>query len=203
MSEFLNLRSTDLSKVDASTEDNGGGTGDTQNPDRVDLSRNLPATSRIVFKASSAFDLRFAAAHIRLILEDKSFAGEQYRLLRTKLSFAQKQQPLRTLLITSAVAREGKTFTACCLAAVLAQERGKRVLLVDADLRLAGASKSLGLPGHGKLPGLSQVLSGEATLDDTLLTCVTMDLHFLPAGAPASNPSDLLTLPLLRSELKG
>jgi capsular exopolysaccharide synthesis family protein len=203
MSESLNIGGTDLSKVGASTEDYACGTGDIKNPNQADRSENLPASARIVFKASSAFDLRSAAARIRLILEEQSPAGEQYRLLRTKLSFVQKQQPLRTLMITSAVAREGKTFTACCLAAVLAQERGKRVLLVDADLRLAGASDSLGLPGHGKLPGLSQVLSGEATLDDTLLTCAHMDLHFLPAGSPASNPLDLLSLPLLGSELKG
>ena len=173
---------------------------------RAQLATDSPEKSvagiGIAFKAASVFDLESADARIKLVLQDESIAGEQFRLLRAKLSFLQRQQPLRILLISSAVAGEGKTLTACSLASVLAQERGKRVLLIDADLRRAGTTTSLGLRRTPELGGLSQILQGEASVDDVLLNCANRDLHFLPAGRPVPNPADLLSSHIFQRELK-
>ena len=203
MSESFNVLGQDPSRELASTEGDSAEGGPTTNSAKVDLQHDRSANMRIAYKANSLFDLKSASAPIRAVLEEGSVAGEQYRLLRAKLSFLQKQQPLKTLLISSAVPDEGKTFVACCLAAVLAQERGKRVLLIDADFRRTGASSSLGLTAQQQSAGFAQLLRGETTLEETLLNCANMDLHFLPAGKTASNPSDLLGWNVLQREIRG
>jgi capsular exopolysaccharide synthesis family protein len=203
MSESSNVFRQDVSGEDASTEGSSAEGEPSVSSGKVDLQHDVPAKMSIAFRASSLFDFKSADAVIRAVLEKETVAGEHYRLLRAKLSFLQKQQPLKTLLVSSAVDGEGKSFVACCLAAVLAQERGKRVLLIDADFRKAGASHALGLNGHGQFGGLAQILQGETTIEEALMNCANLDLHFLPAGQLLSNPSDLLGWHALQRELKG
>jgi capsular exopolysaccharide synthesis family protein len=203
MSESLNALGQKSSVDHASIEGDSAEGSFTPNSANVDVQHDPSTNMSIAYKANSLFDLKSASAPIRAVLEEGSAAGEQYRLLRAKLSFLQKQQPLKTLLITSAVPDEGKTFVACSLAAMLAQERGKRVLLIDADFRRTGASTSLGLTSQQQSGGLAQLLRGESTIEENLLNCAGLDLHFLPAGKTVSNPSDLLGWNVLQREIRG
>jgi capsular exopolysaccharide synthesis family protein len=150
------------------------------------------APKRPFVQSREKFDLELADARLRVVLDHRTMPGEQFRFLRAKLSQLRRQHQLKSLLVTSSVPGEGKTFTACCLAGILAQEPGKRVLLVDADLRKPKASQNLGITDTEKPSGLAQILQGTKCLEETLLSSSSMDFFFLPAGEEPDNPSELL-----------
>jgi hypothetical protein len=85
--------------------------------------------------------------------------AEQFRKLRSRLYEVRKSQPLKTLLVTSAVQAEGKTFVALNLAIAITRQQGKRVLLVDGDLRMPKLASCLGVQGS---PGLTEFANGSA-----------------------------------------
>src|SRR6266498_1762190 len=119
----------------------------------------------------------------------QSQMAESYRALRTSLLLTSVGAPPKTILITSALPREGKTTTSINTAVVLAQ-KGTRVLLIDADLRRPSIHKTLGL---GPRIGLSNVLTGGATLQQaTIRSSVLPNLYILPAGTPPPNPAELM-----------
>jgi capsular exopolysaccharide synthesis family protein len=116
--------------------------------------------------------------------------------MRSSLSLLKKKRDhFQVLLVTSALPNEGKTFSASCLALVLAQEPGKRVLLIDADFRTASAANLLGLDGKQGRPGLHEVLSGEAHIETAVTRCAELNLYFLPAGGSVGGPTELLAAP--------
>jgi capsular exopolysaccharide synthesis family protein len=116
-------------------------------------------------------------------------AAEAYRTLRTNLQFSALDRPLRCLVVTSALAREGKTTTAANLAAVVAQA-GKRVVLVDADLRRPAVHRFFDLPNRG---GLTDALLGEpAALAGFLRDTAVEGLRVLTSGPLPPNPQELL-----------
>lgn len=114
--------------------------------------------------------------------------ADAYRSIRTSVLLARPGSKPRTLLVASALAGEGKTTTAINLAAAFAQTDCS-VLLVDANLREPACDVRLGLPDAF---GLADVLAGRATLDDAIVEVRSGGLAVLPAGEPASNPSELL-----------
>jgi receptor protein-tyrosine kinase len=119
---------------------------------------------------------------------NNSKAGEQYRILRTKI-LHHPAQP-RVLVVSSPAAGDGKTVTAINLAGALALKGDSDVLLVDADFRRAGVAQSLGLSPE---PGLAGVLAGDCTLEDALVRIEQVPaLQVLPAGRCKGNPSELL-----------
>jgi capsular exopolysaccharide synthesis family protein len=141
------------------------------------------------------FHLRGIEETIREVISNpNTMAGEHYRLVRAKLSAMQKNVGLKSIMITSAIPNEGKTFSSCCLAGILAQEPGKKVLLIDADFRTSSAGRVLGV-GRGPI-GLADVLrsgvSGYADIERALIKCSEMELYLLPAGVLARNPAELL-----------
>jgi capsular exopolysaccharide synthesis family protein len=150
------------------------------------------APRRPSIPSRTKFSLELADPRIRAVLDPRTLPGEQFRFLRARLGQLKRQRDFKTLLITSSFPGEGKTFIACCLAGILAQEPGKRVLLVDADLRKPMASQNLGIGYEEKPAGLAQVLQGTATLEETLLSSSSMDFFFLPAGEEPENPSEVL-----------
>jgi capsular exopolysaccharide synthesis family protein len=117
-----------------------------------------------------------------------SVRAEALRQLRTNLQFVNVDAPARAIAVTSAVPGEGKTTTACNLAIVFA-EAGKRVVIVDADLRRPRVAEYLNVEGA---VGLTNVLAGQATVDDALQQWGTSGVCVLPAGSIPPNPSELL-----------
>lgn len=114
-------------------------------------------------------------------------AGESYRTLRTAVRFIDLDRPLRTLLVTSPSAAEGKTTTSTNLAVALAQS-GERVILVDADLRRGRVVQELGLPEG---VGLTSVITRTASLADSLQNWRGL-MQVLGAGPLPPNPSEIL-----------
>jgi protein-tyrosine kinase len=143
------------------------------------------------------FSLQSADDQVRdVILSPSTIAGEQYRIMRAQLA-SKNHNGIKTLLVTSAVPDEGKTFVACCLAGILAKQQGKRVLLVDGDLRTANTGHIMGVQNDGPLSGLSDVLAGRADVEDCILPCSELSLSLLPAGNAIGNPAELLNSPHL------
>ena len=131
----------------------------------------------------------------------RSAFSEAYRSVRTALQFATSDGLPRSLFITSATAGEGKTTTAAELASNIAL-LGKRVVLVDGDLRNPSIHRALGL---GNATGLSTLLAGGATLADALQASGRDNLSVLTAGPLPPNPPELLAgdrLPQLLAELQ-
>ncbi len=124
--------------------------------------------------------------------------AEQFRSLRTRLYHIRAKQPLKTILITSALPGEGKTFVAANLAQCLAQQHSRRVLLVDADLRAPRLHQFLRAPAHA---GLVELLEGKATLADTLQRGSEANLFFLAGGHNAPNPAELAASGKIRGVL--
>lgn len=133
----------------------------------------------------AALLLSGAASDARL-----SPTGEAIRLLRTNVLHALAGQERPVVLITSAVAGEGKTLCAAQLALVLARAGGP-VLLVEGDLRRPRLGRLFGRPAER---GLTQVLFGDCELAAAIVPSGHEGLSLLPAGpTPASSPGDLLT----------
>jgi capsular exopolysaccharide synthesis family protein len=121
---------------------------------------------------------------------------EQYRRVAAALHEYQQQHNLKTVMVSSAVPKEGKTLTVLNVALTLSQSYHNRVLLIDADLRRPSIQQSFGLPG-GR--GLSDVLAaGGGHLP---LVEVAKGLTVLIAGAPNNNAAGLLSASCLRTLL--
>jgi capsular exopolysaccharide synthesis family protein len=123
------------------------------------------------------------------VAEPNSQAAESYRSLRTSLQFARQGRPLRSLVVTSPGAAEGKTATLANLGVVFAQA-GERVVLVSCDLRRPRIAAFFGLD---EKEGLTGVLLDKRTLAESVLPVPGFDrLSLLPAGAVPPNPAELL-----------
>ncbi|MEP7117212.1 MAG: CpsD/CapB family tyrosine-protein kinase [Acidobacteriota bacterium] len=122
---------------------------------------------------------------------------EQFRRLAGVLHHAQQNNGLRSVMVTSAAAGDGKTLTAVNLALVLAESYGYTVLLVDADLRRPSIPSVVDL-GDGC--GLSEALRA-ATEQKVALVPITSRLTLLPAGQPIANSIEALTSPRMRQIL--
>lgn len=120
--------------------------------------------------------------------QPRSEWAEAYRALRTSILLSGTTAPPKSLLVTSGLPQEGKSTTSINLATVMAQ-RGGRVLLIDADLRRPSVHTVLNLNSD---TGLSTVVAGSTTLEDTVLPTVVPDLFVLPAGPLPPSPADLL-----------
>lgn len=118
----------------------------------------------------------------------KSAAAEAFRSLRTALHFSSLGREKKVLLVTSAFPSEGKTTISGNLAVTLAQT-GNRVLLVGCDLRKPTLQDMFGGSDSG---GLTEVLVGDAKVEDVIKPTGLFQLDFLPSGAVPPNPAELL-----------
>jgi len=121
-------------------------------------------------------------------LPANSHVSEAYRALRSAVGFAGIDAPIRRLLVTSASKGEGKSVTSVNLATAMAMD-GKRVILVDADMRRPSMHRLLNLPNS---PGLSEVLVGLKTVDEALQETDVDNLRAIAAGPIPPNPAELL-----------
>ena len=113
---------------------------------------------------------------------------EAYKSLRTNIMFALPGKECKCIGLTSPVAGEGKSTTAVNLAIALAQI-GKKVLLIDCDLRLPTVAGKLGLR---PTPGLSDFLIGEVRIDEAIRNVERYGIHVLPASSIPADPTGLL-----------
>jgi len=128
--------------------------------------------------------------HLVLANRPGSPIAERYRRLRLKLDQPGPDgAPRQVMLVTSAVPEEGKTTTSINLALAFAEDRDRGTLLIDADLRRPALTRYI-VPAPTL--GLSEVLSGEASLDHVLIEVKSSHLTVLPSGAPSNNPLELL-----------
>lgn len=133
----------------------------------------------------------------RLNLERNVFADptaplsvrEQFRTLRSRLYQVRDKHPLRTVLVTSSLPGEGKTFVANNLAHALARQQSCRVLLIDADLRRPDLHTSFGAPSS---PGLAEYLRGEAGEMAIIQRGLPEYLCLIAGGRQAENSAELL-----------
>lgn len=151
---------------------------------------------------TDGFDLSNANQQIKTALDPLSVAGEHFRSLRTRLSHISREEGIKTVLVTSSLPEEGKTFTASSLAGVFAQEPGRRVILIDCDLRKSMSGYNLGVNGAGSNTGMSEVLRGNVRFSDALLKSSDFDLFFMPSGPIPPNPTELLSSPALEQAIK-
>jgi capsular exopolysaccharide synthesis family protein len=128
-------------------------------------------------------------------LRPMSPLAEAYRTLRTNVQFSSLDRTTHTLLITSALDKEGKTTTVSNLGVVMAQA-GMEVLLVDTDLRRAMLHQVFDLPNR---QGLTDLLLADAVPDEScLLETAISNLRLLPSGPLPPTPSELLNSERMR-----
>lgn len=125
--------------------------------------------------------------------------AEQFRTLRSRLYQARTNQALRTLLITSSVPGEGKTFVTVNLAQAIVRQPDRRALIIDADLRCPRVHAMLGAPSA---PGLTDYLRGEADEIAVIQHGPEENICMIPGGSEATNPSELLSNGRLESLLQ-
>jgi len=114
--------------------------------------------------------------------------AESYRILRTNILFALRDNPFKTLMVATGRPGQGATTTICNLAIALAQI-GKRVILIDADMRRPSLHRFFDVPNEA---GLSTLLQGDGALTDAFQKTEIDNLIVIPAGPLPMNPSELL-----------
>ena len=130
-------------------------------------------------------------AHVAPLISHQqpmSEVAEAYRALRTSVLLSTASHPPRSILVTSPIPQDGKTTTCLNIAIVMAQQ-GKRVLLLDADMRRPGIHLAFGL--NNKL-GLANVLVGGTAIDHVVHSTVQPNLFVITAGPVPPQPSELL-----------
>ena len=153
------------------------------------------ASIRVGTPQAAASGLTACANDERLVLSPKMShtALQQYRRLGSTLHQLQTERGLRSLVITSAVAGEGKTITAANLALTLSESLRRRVLLIDADLRRPVLDKIF---KTRSLPGLSNMLASSEPV--ARVVAVSERLTLLAGGRPEHDPSGVLTSERMR-----
>jgi capsular exopolysaccharide synthesis family protein len=120
---------------------------------------------------------------------DSARGTEEYRTLRSRLYHMREKMPLKKLLVTSALPKEGKSFTSANLAQVMVRQHGRRALLIGGDLRGPQLHLMLGAaPG----PGLSDYLQGKSDEFSIMQQGTLENLFFIPGGSAIENPAECI-----------
>jgi len=123
--------------------------------------------------------------------EPGSMEAEIFKILRSNILFPKEGHPPRSIMVTSAIPGDGKSFVAANLAISIAQGVEEHVLLMDCDMRRSSIHHSFGFPE--KVPGLSDHLARGIALPKLLQKTPVDKLTILPGGVPPDNPSELLS----------
>ena len=141
-------------------------------------------------KAKVLYDHNNIDKNLVAILNPRSFEAEQFRQLRTNLFYPVSGKVPRSIIVTSAVPSEGKSFVVANLAVSIAQSLNEHVLIIDCDLHKPSVHK---LFGFSKTAGLSEYISNGTPLSSLLLKTKVSKLNILPAGNPPHNPSEIIS----------
>lgn len=165
-----------------------------RNPDSLELDFGVPLYAVIPHsKAQAAIARKLRRKQLPLLAQAQKndHAVEAIRGLRTSLHITTQGMERMVLTMGGASPGPGKSFVSANLAYLIAQS-GRRVLLVDADLRKGHLNDYFGVD---RTPGLTEILSGQARLDEAVKADSEFDLNFVATGALPSNPSELLLTP--------
>ncbi len=121
--------------------------------------------------------------------DDNARGTEEFRTLRSRLYHLREKMSLKKILLTSALPKEGKSFTAANLAQVLARQPGRRVMLIDADLRGPRLHLMLGTTAS---PGVSDYLRGNNDEFSIIQRGPVEGLFFIPSGHQISEAAELV-----------
>jgi Mrp family chromosome partitioning ATPase len=183
----------------------------------------VPATKEFKNEPEDKYRYNNIDSNLVAFLKPRSFEAEQFRMLRTNLLFPISGKSPRSIMVTSALPEEGKSFVAANLAISIAQIISEHVLLIDCDMRsptihtrfgfgeVPGLSEYLSHGSHfeavnrqkfGNVPELSEYLSDGVFLSSLFLKTAVNKLTILPAGKPPDNPSELLSSKQMAELLK-
>ena len=141
-------------------------------------------------KAPPKYARRKIEKDLVTLMNPQSFEAEQFKILRTNLLFPESGKTPRSVMVTSTVPGEGKSFVAANLAVSVARHVNWNVLLIDCDLRRPSIDKQF---GYKNVDGLSDYLVNKTALESLLLKTGIDNLTILPAGKLPDNPSELLS----------
>lgn len=144
---------------------------------------------RLSRKKKNKLESSKVARKLVTISETKSFILEQFRTIRTNITFSMPDQELKTILVTSSTPGEGKSTNAANLGVVFAQE-GKRVLIIDADMRKPTLHQTF--KTFNKV-GLSNVIAKKAAFYEAIQETFIVGLYVITSGPIPPNPSELLS----------
>lgn len=135
-------------------------------------------------------DIERVNPHLVAITQPNSAYCEEYRSLRTHLLHKSQKQKLQSIVIASVEASEGKSVTSLNLSWLLAQTSGISALIIDGDLRMPTLTSYLGIEAE---TGLSEVLEGKFSLEDSIIRLEPAGLHLLPGCGGRSDVAELLS----------
>jgi capsular exopolysaccharide synthesis family protein len=121
--------------------------------------------------------------------DDGARGTEEFRTLRSRLYHLREKMPLKKILVTSALPKEGKSFMSSNLAQVMVRQHGRRALLIDADLRAPRLHLMLGTTSD---PGLADYLMGKKDEFSIMQRGPLENLFFIPSGTGAVDPAELV-----------
>lgn len=125
-----------------------------------------------------------------VIIRPTSSVSEQYRTISANISFSMKDKKFKTILVTSPEASAGKSTTITNVAAILASQ-GKKVLLLDCDLRKPSIHRKLNIPNNN---GLSNIIANDVPIDECIqIKDQIPNLSIITSGPIPTNPSNLIT----------
>ncbi|NDZ12562.1 tyrosine protein kinase [Variovorax sp. WS11] len=174
-----------------------------RDPHEVEADTGLPVFSTIPLSPSQAAIAKrrlSGATGVRLLAIENPDdpAVESLRSLRTAMQFAMLESPNNRVLISGPTPGVGKSFVTANFAALMAAA-GKRTLLIDADLRRGHTHQYFGLQRHG---GLSELIAGSLTVQQTVHRQVVPNLDFLATGQLPPNPAELLVSDSFKTTLE-
>lgn len=153
-------------------------------PEDVEERFNIPVISTIdLFKDKDETIVQ------NVLKETSSMIAESFKGLRTSVFLSSADNPPKSLLITSMTPGEGKSSVAICLAATIAQA-GKKILLIDADMRRPVQHKNFSCENNA---GLSSLLAGMSKEEKSINKDILKNLDLITAGPIPPNPSELLS----------
>ena len=171
----------------------------------VSVPAPAPRDEVLVTSRRVALDLdALAAAGIVTPNAPRSHTADQYRVIKRPLignAMGKGAAPLKhgnLIMVTSAMAGEGKSYTSINLAMSIAAELDNTVMLVDADVARPSVLRMLGLPAS---PGLLDLLEGQTDMSDVLLKTNIDKLTILPSGTPHARATELLASDAMRQLL--
>ncbi len=177
---------------------------DLQSKNSAGATLNAVGSTRIAEKrlpefASWNVEVERVEPRLIAITQPNSNYCEEYRSLRTQVLHKSQRQKLQSIVVASINPSEGKSITALNLSWLLAQTDGINALIIDSDLRMPSLTDYLGIETD---KGLSDVLAGRASLNDSIIKLEPSGLHLLPGGEARNDVAELISGPTFKEILR-